>query len=639
MCVPYRIHPWGYTQFQAIRLAVEEINNSSSLLPNITLGYHIWDTCQETLNLQAIFELAQAELNCLHAGCPDRVIGVVGPDSDEMTILAARILTFYRLPQISYSAKEEIFTNKNIFPLLFRMLPSENFQISGIVALLEMFNWRWVSAVGKGTKASQKSIQTLIAQAKLKSICISYQSVMTASDNTVSVTQLQRVIENIQRAQTDVTIILNDENVVETFFGIVIELKITGKVWIAPENWVLSHVVASMPGIRATGTVLGLTIKPIKLDQFTWFVKETLQCTSSNATASPMHSGSSKLEELWGCSQACNECRLLTPELLADILNSSIWHWSFYSYAAIYTLAHSLHSFLGCNLETCQVDKTFEPWQLHEKLYKVDFQVQNTTIKFNDQRDLYLGYNVITWAWEDGEVDFRTIGNYSSERLQLDWGAISWAASNGQIPRAVCISVCGVGEIRSKPMLDECSCRCDTCQEGTFQNQSDAEVCSPCPPGMWSPAKSGECFYPRITHLDTNNINVSALVIGALVGFCLLCGCLLVFATHWQTPVVKAAGGKLAFVMLASLMASCATTSLFVGRPTSCLCLIRQPLFAVSYTLCVSCLLVRAFQIIFIFKLACRFPRVHKYWVKYKGTYCTVALCTGVQGLLCLLWL
>lgn len=84
-----------------MRLAVEEINNSSSLLPNITLGYHIWDTCQETLNLEATFELAQAEPDCLRAGCPDRVIGVVGPDSSEWTTLTARILTLYRLPQVS----------------------------------------------------------------------------------------------------------------------------------------------------------------------------------------------------------------------------------------------------------------------------------------------------------------------------------------------------------------------------------------------------------------------------------------------------------------------------------------------------------------------------------------------------------
>lgn len=265
--------------------------------------------------------------------------------------------------QISYSAKNEIFTNKKVFPLLLRMLPSENFQISGIIALLEMFSWKWVSAVGNGTKASQKSVQTLIAQANQRNICISYQSIMTANDF-VSVSQLQRVIENIQRAQTNVIIILSDENVAEKFFGIVIELKITGKVWIAPESWVMSHLVASVPGIGATGTVLGLTIKPIKLDQFTWFVEQTLQCTPSNTTASPLHFGSQKLEELWGCSQVCDECRLLSPQSLADILNSSVWHWSFYSYAAVYTLAHTLHSFLGCHLETCQVKKMFEPWQV-----------------------------------------------------------------------------------------------------------------------------------------------------------------------------------------------------------------------------------------------------------------------------------
>ncbi|XP_066493581.1 taste receptor type 1 member 1-like [Tiliqua scincoides] len=621
-----------------MRLAVEEINNSSALLPGITLGYHIWDTCQENLNLQATFELAQARLHCLRAGCLDKVITVVGPDSPERTLLTARILTFYRLPQISYSAKDEIFTNKNTFPLLFRMLPSENFQISGIITLLETFNWKWVSAVGNGTKASQESIQTLIAQANQKNICISYQSVMSVNSS-VSDKQLRRVIENIQRSQTNVTIILSDENVLEKFFSIVVELKITGKVWIAPENWVLSHLVASIPGIGATGTILGLTIKPIKLDKFTWFVEQTLQCTPSNATDSPLLSGSQQLEELWGCSQACDDGHLLSPKVLEGILNSSIWHWSFYSYAAVYTLAHTLHGFLGCHLETCQVNKKFEPWQLYEKLHKADFRVQNTTIKFNDKGELYLGYNVITWTWEDGKIDFKTIGNYSSDILQLDWGAISWAASNGQIPRSKCISVCGVGQTRSKQMLDECSCRCDPCQEGTFQNQSDAEVCSPCPSGMWSPAKSGECFYPYITYLDMKNINVFALVIATVAGFCLLFGCLLVFATHWQTPVVKAAGGKLAFVMLASLMASCATTSLFIGRPTSHLCLIRQPFFAISFTLCVSCLLVRAFQIIFIFKMACRFPRIYKYWVKYKGTYCTVALSTGLQGVLCLLWL
>lgn len=122
------------------------------------------------------------------------------------------------------------------------------------------------------------------------------------------------------------------------------------------------------------------------------------------------------------------------------------------------------------------------------------------------------------------------------------------------------------------------------------------------------------------------------------MGFFLLCGCLLVFAANHETPVVKAAGGKLAFMMLASLLVCCATTSFLVGRPTPVTCLIRQPLFALSFTLCVSCLLVRAFQIVFIFKMATRLPHIYRGYLKYRGTYAFVGLSSAVQLIICSLW-
>ncbi|XP_061458005.1 taste receptor type 1 member 1-like isoform X2 [Rhineura floridana] len=611
-----------------MRLAIEEINNSSILLPNITLGYHIWDTCQEKHYLQAVFQLAPDQrCRSQQAGCPEKVIGVVGPDSADMTQLTSRILTFYRLPQICYSVKDEIFTDKDLFPLLFRMVPNENHQISGLISLIKAFDWKWVSAVGSGTKASQKSVQTLIAEAAEEDICISYQGVMTA-DLSVSESQLQKVIENIEKAGTNVTIILSDDAIVQKFFQIVTKLKITGKVWIAPETWVLSSSVAAVPGIEKTGTVLGLTIKPIKLPQFTHFVEKTLQCPhAASPPASPVPFGPHEQGRAQGCSQACDECHLLSLDSLADILNSSIWHWSFYSYAAVYTLAEALHWLFGCGPGGCPPRKEFEPWQ-------------NNTIQFSDQGDLFLGYNVITWSWGNGAFDFKTIGSYSSQSLKINQSNIDWLTPGGQVPKSSCIAVCGVGQIRTKQLLDECLCRCDDCQEGTYQNNSTgAADCLLCPAGMWSPPKSSQCFYPHVTFLDMADTNISALVILTIVDFFLLCGCLLVFAINWQTPVVKAAGGKLAFVMLASLLASCASTSLFIGRPTWATCLVRQPFFAISFTLCVSCLLVRSFQIIFIFKMAGKLPRAHKYWLRYKGTYACVGLSSGLQAVLCALWL
>lgn len=100
-CVFNRLSSWGYTQFQAMRLAVEEINNSSALLPNLTLGYYIWHSCNKQVQLQAIFHLVSDRLHCCHAGFTNKIIAVVGPDKPDMTQLAARIFTFYKLPQVS----------------------------------------------------------------------------------------------------------------------------------------------------------------------------------------------------------------------------------------------------------------------------------------------------------------------------------------------------------------------------------------------------------------------------------------------------------------------------------------------------------------------------------------------------------
>lgn len=250
------------------------------------------------------------------------------------------------------------------------MVPNENHQIYGILSLIQAFDWKWVSAVGRGTKSSQKAIQTLVAEASARNICITYHGVMMGDDDIAKI-QLQRIVSNIVKVKTNITLIYGELDVVHKFFKAVIELKVTGKVWIAVESWVLSDFIASIPGIRETGTVVGLTIKPIKLPQFTSFVERTRSCNILSDQTSLVFSESEKLAETKSCGQSCEECHSLPQESLDTILNSSIWHWSFYSYAAIYAVAEALHVCLGCDdLGSCQRDKDFEPWQVCDKRAK-----------------------------------------------------------------------------------------------------------------------------------------------------------------------------------------------------------------------------------------------------------------------------
>ncbi|KAJ7306502.1 hypothetical protein JRQ81_009857 [Phrynocephalus forsythii] len=396
---PSRLNPWGYTQFQAMRLAVEEINSSPHLLPNVTLGYHIWDTCEEDLYFQAVLQLGPG--GDARAGYTRRVVAVVGPDTTKMTRLLSRILTFYQFLQISYNAKDQAFTDKKQFPLLFRMVPNENHEIRGLLSLIKELGWKWVSAVGRGTRASQPPVQTLIAEAGAQGICISYQGLLASRDGVlVSRSHLKKMIENMARAKTNVTLVLTGEDIAKRFFQVVLELRITGKVWIAPESWVLSEGISSMPGIETIGTVIGLTIKPVILPQFLPFVKKTLHCDPWNTSGGPFRP--KDRTSAGSCYQHCMDCHSLSPEILDDVLNSRIWHWSFYSYAAIYAVAQALHQLLGCDRQGCLPKEVIKPGQLYEILAQVDFSLQNNTIKFSKQTDLFLGYNVITWSWTNG---------------------------------------------------------------------------------------------------------------------------------------------------------------------------------------------------------------------------------------------
>lgn len=95
-----------------MRFAVEEINNSSALLPNVSLGCDIHDACSDTTNLLATLRaLAQRGghevkvLSAFHHYEPEAV-AVIGPDSTPLTLTTASVLGVFLVPSVS-AAREE----------------------------------------------------------------------------------------------------------------------------------------------------------------------------------------------------------------------------------------------------------------------------------------------------------------------------------------------------------------------------------------------------------------------------------------------------------------------------------------------------------------------------------------------------
>ncbi|XP_078524887.1 vomeronasal type-2 receptor 26-like [Lissotriton helveticus] len=109
-----------------------EINKQQALLPNITLGFQIFDSClsvQRSLQGTAWLLTGRGK-PILNYRCQNESVmtAVIGESISTSSLSMARFLGLYRMPQVSYSASIPLLSDKVQFPSFVRTFPSDYFQ-------------------------------------------------------------------------------------------------------------------------------------------------------------------------------------------------------------------------------------------------------------------------------------------------------------------------------------------------------------------------------------------------------------------------------------------------------------------------------------------------------------------------------
>ncbi|KAK7913605.1 hypothetical protein WMY93_013816 [Mugilogobius chulae] len=107
----------GIHRLEAMMFAIDLINKDPELLPNITLGARILDTCsrdtyaleQSLTFVQALIERDGSDVRCANGDPPiftkpDKIVGVIGAAASSVSIMVANILRLFKIPQISYAS-------------------------------------------------------------------------------------------------------------------------------------------------------------------------------------------------------------------------------------------------------------------------------------------------------------------------------------------------------------------------------------------------------------------------------------------------------------------------------------------------------------------------------------------------------
>uniref|UniRef100_A0A1B8Y7Y3 G-protein coupled receptors family 3 profile domain-containing protein n=1 Tax=Xenopus tropicalis TaxID=8364 RepID=A0A1B8Y7Y3_XENTR len=104
--------------------SIGEINRNPEILPNVTLGYQIYDSCAS-----GVISFASA-------------FGILSGTEPPIPNYSC-----WNNRKISYGSADPIFNNRLEFPSFYRMIPNELNEIDAIMSLIRHFGWKWVGLV------------------------------------------------------------------------------------------------------------------------------------------------------------------------------------------------------------------------------------------------------------------------------------------------------------------------------------------------------------------------------------------------------------------------------------------------------------------------------------------------------------
>ncbi|XP_039654326.1 taste receptor type 1 member 3 [Perca fluviatilis] len=625
------LNEYGLGLALVMKYAVDEINANQILLPGINLGYEIYDTClQSALIVKPTISFLTAKstkvlsVECNYTDYETSISAVIGPLTSEMVSVIGKLLGFFLMPQVSFGATSDKFSDKLLYPSFFRTVPSDKWQVEVMALLLKEFSWNWVALVGSEEEYGQQGVQEFSKIAENMSICVAYQGLIPVYTDPKSA--INTIIDNIQATKVGVVVVFSLAEPAMAFIKEVIRRNVTA-VWIASTSWVLNDQVALLPNIQSIGTIIGFLNKVKTVDLLTQYTQELF--TKMSEERANMSPSTPKVNP----DNPCPQCWNLSTANITLVTNDAVKRTAFSVYAAIYSVAQALHNLLGCNSTACMQgsDTKIYPWKLSQVLKKTSIDINGMRLQFDTNGNPNIGYNVIEWVWNDSGFKYLEVGSFY-QQLSINKTLFKWHTA--KVPESTCSAACGPGQVRRVKGFHSCCFDCIDCLAGTYQANEEDIQCKECPERQWSVDRGINCTNPTFVVLSWDtSVALVMMLAGVLLLVCQV-SVGVVFLKHRGTLLVAASGGALSFVALISLMGACLSLLLFLGQPGDMVCHLQLPLTSIFQTVAISIIMSISLQILYLTEVP-KTAASHLHILRGPGSWLFVLVCCAVQAGLC----
>ena len=633
-------------EVEAMLFAIDSINANASLLPGITLGYDIRDTCvSENIGLDEAADLiiaGSADLNlesCTDIGATNATLreitlGIVGTLSSRVSRPVASLTRLFKVPQISPAATSPSLSNRDLYTYFYRTIPPDNLQAEAMVDLLSYFNWTHFSTVYSNDAYGKDGIEQLHKLAAERDMCVDLDIPIEIDFTSDDYRNLALTLYN---SSSSVAILFAHEHYARDFFAQVTELDSRGNhpmTWIGSEAWVNTINNHENP-LKAVATGYFGVLPDVKYSEE--FYESYLPCLTLD----------SNKRNVWFPEffEAIANCEIDSNKTSIQQCNRSIsafvsWEKSIIFGAqiidAVNTFAYALDNFLKENCETpVQWSRTTHTCvgqkrelngaAILEYIQNVSFTSSTgNLISFDENGNVVSGYEIVNFQnIRSEEYELNRIGVWKpsttdrESELMLNDKSLQYGIyENNSVILDPPLSQCGVCKpgqyLLSLPSL------CFPCLGRNYSNSSYATRCDNCSTlgDYWgnSPTNgSSHCEEIQNEYLRISHPWSIIITLLSILGLLLVTATAIVVFIYWRSAVIKSSGREQMVLLLSGIALSFVLPLLYVSPPSLGVCVLQRMGIWICVSFTFGAVLVKVVRVyrIFVSATHIRFTEPH----------------------------
>uniref|UniRef100_G3TNU9 Glutamate metabotropic receptor 6 n=1 Tax=Loxodonta africana TaxID=9785 RepID=G3TNU9_LOXAF len=550
----------------------------------------------------------------LRAAPPERVVAVVGASASSVSIMVANVLRLFAIPQISYASTAPELSDSTRYDFFSRVVPPDSYQAQAMVDIVRALGWNYVSTLASEGNYGESGVEAFVQISREAGtpgteggVCIAQSIKIPREPKPGEFNKLIRRLMETPNARG--IIIFANEDDIRRVLEATRQANLTGHfLWVGSDSW----GAKTAPILNLEDVAMGaITILPKRasIDGFDqYFMTRSLENNRRNIWFAEFWEENFNCKLTSSHTQSDDSTRKCTGE--ERIGRDSTYEQEGkvqFVIDAVYAIAHALHSMHQAlcpgHRGLCPAMEPTDGRTLLQYIRAVRFNGSaGTPVMFNENGDAPGRYDIFQYQVANGSVGsggYQAVGQWA-EILRLDVEALQWSGDLQDVPSSQCSLPCGPGERKKMVKGVPCCWHCEACDGYRFQ--VDEFTCEACPGDMRPTPNHTGCRPTPVVRLTWSSPWAAPPLLLAMLGIMATTTVVATFVLHNNTPIVRASGRELSYVLLTGIFLIYTITFLMVAEPGVAVCAARRLFLGLGTTLSYSALLTKTNRIYRIFE-------------------------------------